>query len=54
MKRHLRVALATVTMGAILAFLALVLGFTPDGLQYGKWPAMDDRPTNWADTALHP
>jgi hypothetical protein len=41
-------------MLALLAGLSWTVGFTPEGLSFGHWPASDDHPTNWYDTALHP
>jgi len=34
--------------------LAWVSGFTPDGILFGQWAPIDDHPTNWDDSALHP
>jgi hypothetical protein len=36
------------------AFIMYMYGFTWDGFEYGQWPPIDDHPTNWSDTVLHP
>jgi hypothetical protein len=39
---------------ALFVALVWISGFTPDGILYGHWPKIDDHPTNWYDSALHP
>jgi len=42
------------SMLALLAGVSWTFGLTPEGLLDHHWPANDDHPTNWYDTALHP
>jgi len=54
MQNFVRNCFALLFLWVVLAGLAWVCGFTPDGLLYGNWPEVGDHPTNWLDTALHP
>ena len=38
----------------IFIVLFYFCGGSLDGVLYGRWPEIDDHPTNWLDTALHP
>jgi hypothetical protein len=54
LRKTAQTVFAILLIGAIFLMLALVCGVTPDGLLYGHWPDIDDHPTNWTDTGLHP
>ena len=38
----------------IFSLIAIATGLTPEGVLDGKWPSVNDHPTNWYDTSLHP
>ncbi|MGA3132466.1 MAG: hypothetical protein ABSD59_16805 [Terracidiphilus sp.] len=54
MRESARECIAVLFVSAILVLLAVLCGFTPDGLLNGHWPDTGDHPENWADTTLHP
>ncbi len=49
-----RSCLAFLLSLTLLAGIAWLAGFTPDGILYWHWSYSDDHPTNWYDTNLHP
>ncbi len=54
MQEIIRHCVAVFSMLAVLAVLSWTFGFSPEGLLNDHWPVIDDHPTNWYDTALHP
>ena len=54
MQEFKRGVLAFLFMTSLAVTLFLLCGGSLDGLLYGHWPEIDDHPTNWLDTTLHP
>jgi hypothetical protein len=54
MRRAAQNFFAYLLVTAMLSFLALACGVTPDGILNGHWGDDGDHPTNWCDTVLHP
>jgi hypothetical protein len=54
MREFKRGILAFLFMASLTVALFLLCGSSFDGILYGHWPEIDDHPTNWLDTDLHP
>jgi hypothetical protein len=54
MQEFKRNVLAFVFMLSVFVALFFLFGGSLDGLLYNHWPEIDDHPTNWMDTNLHP
>ncbi len=54
MQEFKRGVLAFLFMTSLAVTLFLLYGGSLDGLLYGHCPEIDDHPTNWLDTTLHP
>jgi len=54
MQEFKRNVLAFLFMLSLLVTLFFVFDGSVDGILYGHWPEIDDHPTNWLDTTLHP
>jgi hypothetical protein len=50
MKSIMKDVAAVIFMLALFICLCWLFGFTPDGLEFGKWPAIGQHPENYYQT----